>query len=173
MIEVELTIEMRQIAWSKARDMGRLKNSIMSGEGNEVGFLGELVCQKILGGVLTNTYEYDIILPDGRSADCKSKKCTSIPYPHYECSIANFNTSQKCDFLAFARIEFLNGKYTRGWFLGVIKKEEYFERARKLIKGTTDGSNGFKVRADCYNLRIDELYDSIEEIDKKKNNKDL
>lgn len=165
MIEVELTNYIRNIAWGKSRDMGRLKNSITEGDGNFVGFAGELICQKILGGVLTNTYDYDIVLADGRTVDSKSKKCATSPYPHYECSIADFNITQACDFLAFARIEFLNGKYTRGWFLGVIKKAEYFQRARKLIKGTVDGSNGFKVRTDCYNLRIDELYDSIEKAD--------
>ena len=60
------------------------------------------------------------------------------------------------------RVEFLNNVYTRAWFLGIIRKEEYYDKARKLIKGQKDGSNGFIVRADCYNLRIDQLYDSVE-----------
>ena len=165
MIEVPLTNDIKNISWAKSRDMGRLKNSITEGDGNFVGFAGELICQKILGGRLTNTYDYDIVLADGRTVDSKSKKVQSLPYPNYEVSVADFNISQFCDFYSFARIEFLNGKYTRGWFLGVIKKAEYFERARKLIKGTVDGSNGFKVRADCFNLRIDQLYGTISEAD--------
>lgn len=161
-IELPISQNSLNYSWAKARDLGKLKNSITSGEGNQVGFLSEYLISEYLGGVLTNTYDYDILIPEG-SVDVKAKQVTSEPYPHYECSVAAFNTTQKCDFYAFARVEFLHNKYTRAWFLGIIRKEEYFEKARKLIKGTKDGTNGFTVRADCYNLRIDQLYSTIEE----------
>jgi len=161
MIELQITDEVRRYAWAKSRDMGKLKNSITSGDGNQCGFIGEQLASEYLGGVLTNTYDYDILIPEG-FVDCKAKQVSSVPYPHYEVSVAQFNTFQECDYYAFMRVEFLNNVYTRAWFLGIIRKEEYYDKARKLIKGQKDGSNGFTVRADCYNLRIDQLYDSVE-----------
>jgi hypothetical protein len=37
MIEVEITEKMKQQAWRKSREMGKLKNSIMKGDGNIAG----------------------------------------------------------------------------------------------------------------------------------------
>ena len=162
MKELIITDDALRYSWAKARDLGKLKNSITDGEGNQAAFIAEYLVSEYLGGHLTNTYDYDIVLPDGRTVDVKAKQVSSIPYPHYECSVAAFNTKQVCDFYSFCRIECLNTKFTRAWFLGVIRKEEYFAKARKLIKGTKDGSNGFIVRADCYNLRIDQLYPTVE-----------
>ena len=34
---------------------------------------------------------------------------------------------------------------------------EYFEKAEKLNRGDIDRSNGFMVKADCYNVPISEL----------------
>ena len=48
-----------------------------------------------------------------------------------------------------------------GWFLGVVKKEDYFDRARFLKKDTIDEANNFRVKADCYNLAISELQEAI------------
>ena len=162
MKELKINDEALRYSWAKARDLGKLKNSITDGDGNQAAFIGEYLVSEYLQGVLTNTYDHDILVPEG-SIDLKTKRVTSAPFPHYECSVADFNTKQACDFYAFARVECLNTKYTRAWFLGIIRKEEYFNKARKLIKGTKDGSNGFIVRADCYNLRIDQLYLTVED----------
>lgn len=159
MIEVEITDEMHRVAWAKSRDMGKLKNSITEGDGNMAGFLSEQICLHILGGVSTNTMDYDITLSDGRTVDCKAKRVTSVPLPSYDCSVAAYNTVQRCDFYAFTRIEYVNKNWGRGWFLGIIPKEEYYQKARKLYKGQRDGSNWFTVKADCYNLKIEDLYD--------------
>lgn len=167
MIEVQITDEMHRLAWAKSRDMGKLKKSITAGDGNMAGFLGECVAQFILGGDLTNTLDYDIILPDGRTVDVKTKRSTSEPLPHYDCSVAAYNTVQKCDLYAFVRIEYIKNEWGRAWFLGVIPKDEYFQKSRKLYKGQRDGDNWFTVKADCYNLRIDELYSSIDNISNK------
>ena len=35
--------------------------------------------------------------------------------------------------------------------------DDYFEKAKKLTKGQIDPSNGFIVRADCYNVAISDL----------------
>ena len=43
MIEVKITEDMKKRAWAKSREMGVIKNSIMKGDGNIAGFLGEEV----------------------------------------------------------------------------------------------------------------------------------
>lgn len=157
MIEVEITEQMKQRAWRKAREMGKLKNSITKGDGNIAGFLGEQVANFVICGDISNTYDYDIV-KDGTTYDVKTKRCTSEPKPNYECSVASYNTVQKCDMYVFVRIENIDGKWGRAWVLGYMPKKEYYEKAKKLFKGQRDGDNWFKVKSDCYNLRIDELY---------------
>ena len=46
---------------------------------------------------------------------------------------------------------------TKGWILGEMNKEEYFDNARYMKKGKIDPANGFKVRATCYNVAIQDL----------------
>jgi hypothetical protein len=157
MIEVEITDEMLRLAWAKSIDMGKIKKSITEGDGNIAGFLGELVANKVLGGTIQNTMDYDIVLDDGTTIDVKTKRCTSAPMPYYECSVAAYNTVQKCDKYAFVRVEYVKTKYTRAWFLGTIDKHKYFEKSRKLYKGQKDGTNWFIVKSDCYNLKIEDL----------------
>lgn len=157
MIEVKITDEMVRIAWAKSRDMGKLKNSITEGDGNLAGFIGEQVANLVIGGKIENSKDFDIIGPDGLTYDVKTKRCTSAPLPHYECSVAAFNVIQKCDKYAFVRVEYVGNKYTRAWYLGCIDKSKYFEIARKLYKGQKDGTNWFTVKSDCYNLKIGDL----------------
>ena len=157
MIQVEITDEMLVAAREKATEMGQLNNSILKGQGSLAGFVGEQVVMKILGGKWENTYDYDINVDNVR-VEVKTKQTTVQPLPHYECSVAAFNIKQNCDAYAFVRVL---KDFSVGWFLGVMKKDEFFEKAKKLKKGEVDPSNNFTVRADCYNLRIDELGDSI------------
>ena len=78
-----------------------------------------------------------------------------VPKNYYDCSVAAFNTKQKCSHYIFTRI--LND-LSKGWVLGWMSKEDYFTKARFLKKGEQDGDNGFIVKADCYNLPIDKLH---------------
>tara|TARA_Y100000385_G_scaffold277144_1_gene323739 strand:+ start:334 stop:816 length:483 start_codon:yes stop_codon:yes gene_type:complete len=156
MIEVKITEEMKKKAWRKSREMGEINNSITKGDGNIAGFLGEEVANFLIKGEVTNTYDYDII-KDGRKYDVKTKRCTSQPKNYYECSVAAFNTKQKCDEYVFVRIENLKGKWGRAWVLGYYPKDKYFEDAKFLKKGQRDGDNGFLVKANCYNMSIKDL----------------
>ena len=156
MIEVQITEEMKKRAWKKSRSMGEINNSITKGDGNIAGFLGEEIANVIIKGDINNTYDYDII-KNGVTYDVKTKRCTSEPKDYYECSVAAFNTKQQCDHYVFVRIENVNGKWGRAWILGTYEKDQYFNNARFLKRGQIDGNNNFKVKADCYNLRIDEL----------------
>ena len=159
MVEVPITTQMIKNATEKAIECGHLNNSITKGEGNFAGFLGEEIALNIIGGRLENTYHYDLIDDKGKTWDIKTKRCTSAPKDYYECSIAAFNTKQKCDNYAFVRIEFKNDKPTgRAWFLGGYIKKNYFRDARFLKKGDYDPDNNYTVKADCYNLPINKLY---------------
>ena len=157
MIEVKITEEMKKRAWAKSREMGVIKNYIMKGDGNIAGFLGEEVANVVIDGTINNTYDYDLVAQDGTKYDVKTKRCTSPPKPYYDCSVANFNTKQKCDRYVFVRIENKNKRWGRAWVLGWLTHDDYFKKARKLTKGQKDPSNGFVVRADCHNVAISEL----------------
>jgi len=159
-IEVPVSVDMRNIAYSKADEMGKLNNSIKRGLGNEVGFIGEEVVKKWLvdsGALLSgnNTYEYDFIV-NGLKCEVKTKLTTVQPKSHYDCSVANFNPNQKCDYYIFARVhEF----WEKAWILGFLTPKEYYEQATFLKVGEVDPSNNFTVKADCYNVKINMLHD--------------
>lgn len=156
-VEVKITDEMTVAAATKAAEMGRLNNSIMKGEGNIAGFLGEEIARVILGGRTSNTYDYDLVLDDGLTIDVKTKQTTVTPKDNYECSVAEFNTRQKCDYYCFVRVR---DDFNVGWYLGVYPKNKYYKDATYLKKGTLDPSNNYVVRASCYNMRISDLYSS-------------
>ena len=154
MIEVKISDEMLIAGRKKATEMGLLNNSILRGGGSVAGFLGEQIVLAVLGGAWQNSYDYDIVLDDGRKVEVKTKQTSAVPLPHYSCSISNFNTKQKCDIYAFTRVL---KDFSKGWFLGYMPKEEYFEKAKFMKKGQYDPDNNYEVRADCYNLYIEDL----------------
>jgi len=154
MYTVAFTDEDKEKAQHLSKEFGKLNNSIEQGKGNFAGFLGEIAAQRIYGGRIENTYQYDLILPDGRKADVKTKRTSTPPLDYYDCSVANFNTHQECDIYIFCRVHYDN---TKAWVLGHYDKRDYIKDARRLKKGDQDGDNGFIVRADCYNLAINKL----------------
>lgn len=159
MITFEFTDDLIKLAEKKAEDMGTLNNSITNGEGNIAGFIGEYAAKKVYGGKIVNTYDYDIVLKDGTRVDVKTKRTTVKPRPDYECSIAAYNTKQDCDMYIFTRVD-MDKK--RVYVLGHYDKESYFKEARELKKGMIDGTNRFKVKANCFNLEIGKLKRNME-----------
>jgi hypothetical protein len=155
-VEINITPSIFCRGKEKAEEMGLLKNSITSGEGNLAGFIGEEVVRVVCGGYIDNTYDHDILIK-GKRCDVKTKRCTSKPRDYYECSIAKYNTRQDCDYYIFVRVEVIDNIYKRAWVLGYYPKNKYVEDARKLTKGEKDGDNGFIVKADCYNMPISDL----------------
>lgn len=154
MIEVAITPTMLVEARDKAAEMGKLRNSITSGAGNIAGFIGEAIAQQVLGGKLDNTYDYDLVLDNGTKIDVKTKQTSVKPLDSYDCSIANLNTKQQCDYYAFVRVK---NDFTVGWYLGVYEKQQYMLDAVFMKRGTIDPSNGYVVKSDCYNLKINQL----------------
>jgi hypothetical protein len=158
MIEVKITDDMLIKARNKAKEMGAINNSILRGNGNIAGFIGEQIALDIIGGKWENTYQYDILLDNNIKVDVKTKQTTVKPLPHYDCSIAQTSSKQACDWYVFTRVK---KDFSIGWFLGAMSKKQYFEDATFLRKGEVDPSNNFTVRADCYNLPIHSLNESI------------
>lgn len=154
MIEVSVTPKMLVEARDKAAEMGKLRNSIINGAGNIAGFIGEAIAQQILGGKLDNTYDYDLVLDNGTTVDVKTKQTSVKPLDTYDCSIANLNTTQKCDYYCFVRVK---NDFSVGWYLGVYEKQQYMLDAVFMKRGTIDPSNGYTVKSDCYNLKINQL----------------
>ena len=95
--EVAIPIDFIDVARKRAADMGVLKNSITKGDGNIFGFLGELIVAKYLGLNVTNTYNFDMKLVNGKKIDVKTKATSVAPKLNYECSISAYNTKQICD----------------------------------------------------------------------------
>lgn len=154
MVEVEVTDEMLLTARRKASEMGTLRNSISNGAGNIAGFIGEAIAQKVLGGALLNTYDYDLVLDNGKKVDVKTKQTSVKPLDTYDCSVSALNTKQACDYYCFVRVK---NDLTIGWYLGVYSKKKFIKDAVFMQKGMIDPANGYVVKSDCYNLKINKL----------------
>ncbi len=153
MINLKIPTRIIKEAKRQADEMGALKNSIRSGGGNLGAFVAEMCVAEYLGAERKNTYNYDLVL-DGLTIDVKNKKTSKEPKPYYECSVADFNLRQGCDMYLFTR--------TRGmtrdlWILGWVSKDDFMELSVPHKKGEYDQSNGFTFKADCHNMRIDQL----------------
>ena len=155
MFEVLITDQMLQNAQQKAEEMGRLNNSITEGAGNFAGFLGEAIVADTLKAELVNTYDYDLIYYDNLKIDVKTKRTDVTPKPYYECTVADFNTSQQCDWYMFTRI---SNSLLKGWILGFLPKKYFYQKAVFYHKGDVDLSNHFIFKADCYNIKIEDLF---------------
>jgi hypothetical protein len=155
MIEVSPSKNQIQQAKEKAKNLGILNNSIRSGEGNVFGFLGEILMADHWSVNLSNTYDYDLIVKNLK-IDVKTKSCTSKPKPEYFCSVTDFNPNQKCDIYCFVRVL---ENFSLAWLLGYCSKNYFFNNAAFNKKGELDTSSsfGWKFKADCYNLKIENL----------------
>ena len=150
----------------RAKKVGELKNSITQGKGNLVGFIGEELFRVLKGGEYSDEdgshFDFDIVMESGKRVDVKTKSCTSTPSGRYNASVAAYNTKQKCDIYAFMRVEVdkETGMPTgRAWYMGATLKEHFFEDAVFFKKGDIDLESdfGWTFRADCYNLKYDDL----------------
>jgi hypothetical protein len=155
MVEVLITQEMIEEAQRKSKEMGVLKRSIRKGKGNVIGFLGEFVAHKVLGGMIDNDFDHDILLDDFMTTiDVKTKSTTVTPTPNYDCSVTVSNLHQKCDYYCFVRVK---DDYSKGWYLGTYEKQAYLKDAIRMNKGDYDPSNNYTVKDDCLNLKVHQL----------------
>jgi hypothetical protein len=153
-IEVEVSADVIERAKAKSIEMGKLNKSITEGEGNVAGFIGEIVVANHIGCDVCNTFEYDIVCGD-KTIDVKTKRTGYVPLPHYNCSVAAFNTHQRCDYYVFARVM---NDFSKAWILGCMPHDEFYKNAVFLKKGQPDPADpGWLVKADCYNMQVKQL----------------
>ena len=87
----------RKKAEKRAADLPLLNNSIRKGEGAVVAYIGEALVLHLEGGEIKDTYDYDVIDRNGVKIDVKTKERKVAPRSNYNCTVADFNTKQKCD----------------------------------------------------------------------------
>jgi hypothetical protein len=159
---VELPITDEMIARGRERRKSlpeNSNNSIMSGGRTEHGLVAEemvapyLECIAQNEVIIAGTYDYDFTIK-GIRIDLKTKVSDYVPHHDYDVSVAAANVTQDCDYYVFARIF---EDYSRGFYLGYKKKSTYYENAEFLRKGEMDYDNMYRVRADCYNMKICKL----------------
>jgi len=74
MIALDITDDMVMEARHKMLEMGMLQQSILNGGGTLAGFIGEQVALKVMGGKWLNTYDYDIMLDNGKTVDVRQSR---------------------------------------------------------------------------------------------------
>jgi len=156
MIEINITKDMLEKA-EKLYSFGKLNNSITEGKSNIYGAIGEIAVMEYLNIDQNNcvsTYDYDILL-NGAKLEVKTKKTTVIPQDHYLCSIADYNTKQVCDYYLFVRVK---KDKSVAFLLGYMEKDTFFQESFFKKKGELD-INNFTFKADCHNIKIQDLKD--------------
>lgn len=150
---VEFPIQHRHRHYAKllARRLGCLNNSITQGQGNVTGMVAEIVLAEIMQAHRANDYQYDLVLNNGKRIEVKTKLTSVVPQNHHECSVAEYNPTQNCDAYAFCRV---HSSMRKMWFLGMVEPWRYYLLAHRLEAGHWDQSNGYTVKATCYNLPI-------------------
>jgi hypothetical protein len=152
MIECQIDDSLIELSRKRQLKMGVLAKSFTQGRGSLYGFIGEYLALSVVGGELADTFDYDIMSDLTYTYDVKTKKVSSIPKPHYECSVSAYQRRQKCEAYIFCRVL---KDMSKGWVLGWMPKDEYFEKSRFLMEGDRDGV--YTVRESCYNLPISQL----------------
>mgnify|MGYP003673265231 CR=1 FL=1 len=152
MKEFEIDKDIVCAAREKAEELGVVRRSITHGEGNVAGFIGEALAKNVYGGEMVNTFKYDLVLPDGKRIDVKTKRTGFEPKPDYDCSVSQFQIDYDCDGYIFVRVL---RSYEKGWVLGYITKDDFKKKSTYHNKGERDG--GFIFRQSCFNIKISEL----------------
>ena len=150
-----LSFETLKRVKERANQLPILKNSIRNGEGYVVGFIGEEVVKDVLNGEIKDTFDYDIIYNGMTKVEVKTKEITVSPRSHFEFSVADCNSSQRCDEYAFV---FVLKQMPYAWYAGKISKSDFYEAAVFHKKGEVDPAfPNFVFKADCWNIAVSKL----------------
>lgn len=138
-----------------------LNDSITEGEGLLSGLIGEELFRDYYNFLPSRgeaIFHYDVLDPWilGR-IEVKTKRCTSAPKLHYNCTVAASNADQQCDYYAFVR---LLTDFSKAWVVGLLPKKEFFDQAQEGKRGEIDphGFGGWRFKWNCFNLPISALY---------------
>ena len=163
---------LRKQARSEAKQMGVLYKSITRGAGNEIGMMGEILVQELVGGerVGKTMPAYDIVLSNKITIDVKTSRAIGPPEPHYVARVYGSEDNKeklcsKCDVYYFVRC---NQQMTLATIVGWMPAREFIERALFLPKGNVNPDDGKLSFADEYTLPISELYSPDIKLTKKR-----
>lgn len=156
-------------------------NSITKGERNVLGMLGEICYVMMMSRIMDRSqikflpnpdnpnYDYDVKIYNS-TFDVKTKQRTVQPRMDYDASIAAYSKDQqKCDYYAFTSITVSKNnpnKFLDFYYMGHIKKQNFFKIAQYKNEGDPDGDNivmkngkakKFEITKDCYNLKYNQL----------------
>ena len=99
-IEAPFTKEMVSNAKKKAKNLGKISNSILGGEGNFAGYLGEEIVADYMKALQISTdegdekYSYDLV-KDNQKIEVKTKRRTVPPKGFYDASVADYSRDRK------------------------------------------------------------------------------
>jgi hypothetical protein len=160
MVEVDITEEMIAAAKQRAEAMGAIKNSLTKGDGNLSGFIGEEMVLKLFPSFSAHsTKDFDLIYNDGSEnlkIEVKTKRRTVEPKDFYTCHIAKTSTHQDPDVYFFCQVNMKTEPY-RGWVLGWLPKNVFYDRAEYRSKGQLD-ERGFAEKTNSFVCKISDLY---------------
>ncbi len=148
-----------------------LKGSFTKGQNHIYGIIAEVTIynffknhgfdiQYISNDIGKEKFHYDFIVKHNNNEtkfELKTKKTTQEEaYDYWDCSIADFNPNQECDYYLFARITENKDKV---FLLGKIKSKDYKDKARFNKKGEPDPNDKYKkpYNTDCTNLNVTKL----------------
>ena len=164
MIEVNIAKEIISYAERKLKDVSK-ESSILSKFGSErdrilVGYIGEKIIMNYLNIEKdVDDFEFDLLSNKGKRLEVKTITCKFKPKPHYWCTVNSHDLDgihkQKADYYIFLRI--LND-FTKGWILGWISCDDFFQKGAVVKKGKDFGKFQF-VKANATILEIGELND--------------
>jgi len=157
-------VEINDLMLSRAKEnaarIGKLKDSILKGEGNLAGCLvEEMYLLALPESIRSNTYGRDILYKSKRG-EIKGKQQTvdRPPRPDWEASVALTSNHQKPDFYLFGRVYVTKQKeYPHGWLLGGLSFSDIVKVWRKVEAGALEGNNKWKCSAICYNILHEQL----------------
>jgi hypothetical protein len=158
MIRIPLDSFMIDDAKRRAEKLGSLDFSILRGNGNLTGMLGEVALSKFLGCPIDNTSHYDIPY-NGYKLEVKTKLTTVVPNKTYEGSVAASGSRQTCTHYVFTRALWPRGGsgYTDVYIMGFIERLKFFEESTFIKSGDVDPTNQFMASVDCYNIEYSRL----------------
>jgi len=163
MKQLHFDTAMIALAVDEARRVGKLEQSIINGDGTTAGKLGEIALARYLGADLMDSRDFDLKYMKDIRIEVKTKRRTTDPHENFAVTVDARNVRQKCDYYAFISITFKERKRDkyfspmRIWFLGYIRKHDFFKKATLVNKGTYQPENNFTVREDHYALPISQL----------------
>lgn len=155
MIAITPTQAQLEEAAADAKKMGVLPGSFTGGRGNKIGMLAEIIAADWTKAVRVRppVYSHDLEL-NGKTADVKAKRCSSVPLPEYTASVVapNGKHTVKADIILFSRVlDDMSEVYLCGW----LTRLQFLRRAELIKAGTRDG--GFIHRVTGLHVPISRL----------------